>query len=117
MSFYFLNESIREHSTSTVPDMSFPVKIRKSTWDLLENPIRFSKIFSFESMQQQMYFVTEIMNVSEFKSHEIKMIIEGRDVTVETYTHDLQDVTEIDLQIARACDQIFNDSKFVSEEI
>lgn len=113
MSFYFLNESIRSQSTSTVPEMSLPVRIKNSTWEHLENPRRISKQFTFASLEQLKYFIVEVLDVAEVKNHDISMMVEGKSVTIETYTHDLQDVTELDIQIARACDQIFRDSRYV----
>lgn len=114
MSFYFLNESIRGLGASTAPRPDFPVKIRTSTWEHLEDPRRISKNFSFERLEQMKYFITEVLDVAEVRNHEINMMITGREVTIETYTHYLQDITELDLQIARACDQIFRDAKSIS---
>ena len=112
-SFYFLNESMRGLGTSTIPGPSLPVRIKSSTWEHLEDPRRISKNFSFESLEQMKYFITEVLEVAEVKNHDINMMIAGKDVTIETYTHDLQDVTELDIQIARACDQIFRDSRYI----
>jgi len=117
MSFYFLNESIRSLGTSTVPSLDFPVKIQTSTWEHLEDPNRISRRFSFANLEQVKYFISEVLDVTEVRNHEISMMIEGREVTVETYTHDIQDVTNLDLEIARACDQIFKDSRYVKEHI
>lgn len=116
MSFYFLNESIRRPDQRVISESQFPVQIRHSTWEHLDDPRRLSKSFSFSRMDQVSYFVAEILNVSEVKNHEVKILIEGRTVTIETYTHDLQDVTDLDLQIARDCDQIFRDAKYIGVE-
>ena len=113
MSFYFLNESIRRPDQRVISESQFPVQIRHSTWEHLEDPRRISKNFSFESLEQMKYFITEVLEVAEVKNHDINMMIAGKDVTIETYTHDLQDVTELDIQIARACDQIFRDSRYI----
>ena len=113
MSFYFLNETIRSPGASTVPGPALPVSIKSSTWEHLEDPRRISKQFSFTSLEKQKYFISEVLEVAEVRNHDIKILIEGKDVTIETYTHDLQDITELDLQIARACDQIFRDSRYI----
>lgn len=113
-SFYFLNESMRGPGASTIPGPSLPVRIKSSTWEHLEDPRRISKNFSFESLEQMKYFITEVLDVAEVRNHEINMVITGREVTIETYTHDLQDITELDLQIARSCDQIFRDAKSIA---
>jgi 4a-hydroxytetrahydrobiopterin dehydratase len=116
MSFYFLNESIRRQGQRAISESQFPVQIRHSTWEQLDDPMRISKSFSFSRMDQVSYFISEILRVSEVKNHEVKILIEGKTVTIETYTHELQDVTDLDLQIARECDQIFHDSKYIGVE-
>lgn len=113
MSFYFLNESIRGLGASTVPSPDFPVKIQTSTWEHLEEPTRIAKIYSFKRASSLRHFVAEVLELTEAWDHEIKMTIDGKDVQIETYTHDLQDITDLDLQIARACDQIYEDSQYI----
>lgn len=117
MSFYFLNESIRNQDAVTVPSLDFPVIVKTSTWEHLEDPNRISKNFSFTSSNQMRYFISEIFDIAETRDHDIKIVIEGKKVTVETYTHDLQDITDLDLLIARECDQIFFDSKYVGDQL
>jgi pterin-4a-carbinolamine dehydratase len=47
--------------------------------------------------------------------HAIKIVIESFDVMFETYTEGINDVTQFDLDIARRCDEIFQDSLYVLE--
>ena len=117
-SFYFLNESIRNPAVmldSVVASGEFPVSVRKKNWDHLENPNRISKGYFFDDPAQQIFFVTELMRMSTARDHEIKITIDGGEVFVETYTKMLEDVTQIDLEIARECDLIFKDSRFYVE--
>lgn len=116
--FYFLNESIRHPSEgvdSLVSSGDLPVRITKKNWDHHENPNKLSKEFSFDNPEQQIFFVTEVMRLSAVRDHEIKITITGASVGIETYTKTLDDVTQIDLEIARECDFIFNDSRFYVE--
>ena len=43
--------------------------------------------------------------------HHARIIIEGSDVTVETYTHNVDAVTELDQELAEFCDQLYVDVK------
>lgn len=112
-SFYFLNESIRSPLRESTGDLSLPVRIRSATWEHLEEPTRIAKIYSFKRASSLRHFVAEVLELTEAWDHEIKMTIDGKDVQIETYTHDLQDITDLDLQIARACDQIYEDSQYI----
>jgi len=119
-SFYFLKESIRQPGQSfdsLVGTTEMPVKIRKKNWDHLENPNRLAKQYLFDNPEQQIFFITEVLRLSAARDHDIKIVIEGRNIQIETYTHTLEDVTQIDLEIARECDFIFNDSRFYVETV
>jgi pterin-4a-carbinolamine dehydratase len=116
--FYFLNESMRSQRGPTGPlreSNDFPIKIRKDTWQHLENPRRISKIYSFDDKAQQRHFVSEVMAAVSIPDHAIKIVIESFDVMFETYTEGINDVTQFDLDIARRCDEIFQDSLYVLE--
>lgn len=115
MSFYFLNESIRGKSSSVVPDSDFPVRIRTSTWEHLEDPRRLAKVYRFDDPAQHRHFVAEVMRSVGTMKHGVKITIEDDSVLVETRTKSIEDITELDIQIARECDQIFGDSQFILE--
>lgn len=117
-SFYFLDESIRGKSKDKNmlrESSDFPVRIRKNTWEHLAEPRRLAKIFSFEDPGQQRYFVSEIMRMVGTMRHNVKIVIDSNMVQIETYTGNIEDITELDLQIARECDQTFEDAQFILE--
>lgn len=93
----------------------FPVKIRKDTWQHLENPRRIAKIYRFNDKSQQRHFVSEVMKSVRLEDHAIKITIEASDVQFETYTEGINDVTQVDLDIARTCDEIYQDSLYFLE--
>ena len=118
MSFYFLNESMRSRSGQLGPlreASDLPVKIRKDTWQHLENPRRLAKIYNFDDKNQQQYFVSELMKAVNIQDHAIKIVIDSFDVQFETYTDGINDVTQVDLDIARRCDEIFQDALYILE--
>ena len=49
------------------------------------------------------------MEIEEKTNHFAKITIEGHDVTVEVWTHDLERVTELDTEYAKSCDEIYDD--------
>ena len=114
--FYFLNESIRDPSQGLKADTVqgfLPVKIKQETWEHLEDPRRIRKTFFFDDKGQQAFFVGELMQSLDIANHAIQILISSGSVTVETYTEMYEDVTELDLEIARISDRIFDDARFV----
>ena len=93
-----------------------PIKIKRATWQHLSNPKRLSKTFIFDNLLQRLFFINEIMKSAEQLQHDIKIVLESNTITIETYTHDMNDVTEIDLEIAKTADLIFKDAMYVSVE-
>ena len=115
-SFYFLNESLRSASQFSLlkEDKTLPITVKKETWQHLSNPKRLSKTFIFDNLSQRLFFINEIMKSAEQLQHDIKIVLESNTITIETYTHDMNDVTEIDLEIAKTADLIFKDAMYVS---
>lgn len=116
MSFYFLNESIRGEKRERYPlkeSPDLPVSVKKDTWQHLENPRRIAKNYLFTDPNQQTYFVNEVMKTVDITRHHVKISIERNGVQIETRTETVDDITEIDLEISRNVDEIFNDSMYI----
>ena len=102
---------------TTVPSMDLPISPEESSWVTLTDPERLSRTFNFDNFSNINYFVNELLKYQESASHHAKIIIDYRDVTVETYTHDLNAVTEQDKNLAKLCDEIYNDVRFFTRDI
>ena len=48
------------------------------------------------------------MDYQEQLQHHAKLTVNHRDVQVEVYTHDVNDITEIDKEFTRAADAIYD---------
>jgi pterin-4a-carbinolamine dehydratase len=55
------------------------------------------------------------MKAVNIQDHAIKIVIDSFDVQFETYTDGINDVTQVDLDIAHRCDEIFQDALYVLE--
>lgn len=113
--FYFLNHNMRGAGAMSPLRESFdlPVKIEKNKWQHLDNPRRIAKIFTFDDFGQQAYFVSEVMEAIGTNRHPVKISIESNTVQIETRTDLVDDITEIDLEIARNVDEMYNDALYV----
>ena len=99
--------SIPNIKTSTTPVRP----IVKSEWETGRAPRCLKKTFKFSDAHAMAAFVQELLAHEIETGHHGKFVCEFPHVDVEVRTHDLDDITELDQEYARACDQIYEDAK------
>ena len=87
-----------------------PVAPTNSEWELLEEPSRLGRLFEFKSREQLKFFLDEIFEHEDLTGHEGKIIIEGNTIMIEVFTHDVNDVTELDTEYVGTADEIYADA-------
>ena len=100
---------ILEGLSTTIPSEALPVKAETSDWQTLADPERLFKFFEFSKFSHLDYFVGELLKYQEYHSHHCKMIINHRLVEIETYTLNVNRVTQQDINLSRFCDEIYED--------
>ena len=112
-----INESLKRVlgtlTDSTVPSTSLPVSVETSDWVTVSSPERLVKTFSFLNLDSLKYFIDEVLTYQESIQHHALLIIEDRSVRVETYTHDIEQITEQDIKLSNFCDEVANDINFI----
>ena len=106
---YFLNrgEILNEN-------FSVPIKPKRSDWYTEVNPTRLVRSFEFESYKSLMFFVTNLMRYSDKIDHHPSIsIYADKSVLVETYTHEINDVSSQDTRLAKLADQVYKDAVYV----
>ncbi len=99
---------VREYS------QGLPVSVNEPVWETLAGPERISRTFSFSSTGKLRYFVNEILSYQERVHHHAMIAINGDSVTIESYTHDFNGVTNQDLRLAKFADEVYEDTRFFS---
>ena len=111
----YLNESTQENIQQSLfgkLNTEFPVEVEsKPKWDTLENPPRLRRKFKLENPKQVIQFLFEIINYEIDVDHNGSILIKGQDVTVEIYTHTVDDITELDVEYAEELGKIYRDVK------
>ena len=105
---------VLESLTRTLPPPDLPIEAESSSWLTVQDPERLVKTFSFERFEHLDYFVNETLRYQEHIQHHASIIIEHRDVTIETFTHDVESVTRQDLKLAEHLDEIYGDVRFLN---
>jgi len=98
---------------TTIPDTEPPIKAESSDWTTFTDPERISRTFNFDKSNHLKYFITELLSYQEKVQHHAKITIEHGSVSVETYTHDINSVTQQDISLAKFCDEIYDDVTFL----
>ena len=93
-----------------------PIKPDDPTWETVSSHDKtfITKKFVFHANKHLMYFLNETITKSEYMQHHPKLIVEGNIIVAEIYTHDINDVSGLDLELARHMDEIYSDIVFIS---
>lgn len=109
----YLNESTQTEIQRTLfgkIDKSFPIEVEaKPKWKTLEDPQRLARKFKFESSRQVLQFVREVLQFEESISHNGLIKISGLEITIEVYTHTVEEITELDIEYAEEVSKIYKD--------
>lgn len=92
---------------------SMPVEVIENNWSVLDGPERLARKYTFNNLEQRSHFLNELFAEEASSGHFAKTTIEGHDVLIEVWTHDIDRVTELDQELASLCDDFYNDAKLV----
>ena len=98
-------------------NVNLPIVPKKSEWIQLDNPRKLTRSYPFERYEQELLFVQMLMRYAQQIQHHPDILITTDQVTVTTSTHDLNDITEQDIRLAKMSDQIYADVTYVQEEV
>ena len=113
LSEYFSSEQVFDRS-DRVPGLitessNLPVSPNRCRWEVHDSPERFSRKFKFTSKRRLLDFLSEIMMYEENLGHDGSHRIDGLEITVEVYTHDINRITSLDQEYTRHVDAIYED--------
>ena len=74
------------------------------------------KTFEFGSHGEYRNFINEITSYESETGHYAKVLCEFPKVHIEVYTHDVNGITELDLEYAAEADDIRRDVAYYAEE-
>lgn len=69
---------------------------------------RLSKVFTFKNYRTSFAFVSQVAMLAEKKNHHPEIILDYGKVTVSIISHDVQKITERDLELATQIDKIYS---------
>lgn len=78
-------------------------------WEIVDSPKRLHKIYEFISNDLRNAFVEGIFDYEKKSGHNGKITIEECMVTLDVYTKDIDQITELDKEYASYSDILFKD--------
>tara|TARA_Y100000310_G_scaffold343728_1_gene452740 strand:- start:1402 stop:1773 length:372 start_codon:yes stop_codon:yes gene_type:complete len=88
---------------------SLPVQAARNHWEVVASPNRLMRDYEFSKFSELQFFINEILEYQEEVNHHAKLTVEHLKVRVEVWTHNVDDVTEIDKEFAIMADHIYED--------
>ena len=73
-----------------------------------DNQGRLSKEFNFKNYRQSFAFSSQVAMLSEKKNHHPTIILDYGKVVIKLVSHDVNEVTERDIDLANQIDKIYN---------
>ena len=88
---------------------NLPVQPIEAKWSVLDDPQRLGRKFRFKDLRTQKAFIAQLIDYQEDVSHHAKITIENKVVIIETFTHGVNEVTELDQELAKFADELYED--------
>ncbi|MDC0594861.1 4a-hydroxytetrahydrobiopterin dehydratase [Alphaproteobacteria bacterium] len=73
-----------------------------------DNQGKLSKTFSFKNYRQSFGFVSQVVLLAEKKNHHPTITLEYGSVTIALISHDVNEITERDIDLAKQIDKIYD---------
>lgn len=78
-------------------------------WKKVESPTRLRKTFKFRTQEMRNTFVRELLQYETETQHNAMITVDEGEVTLDIRTKDIDQITELDKEYARAADELFKD--------
>ena len=96
--------------------VNVPIQPRRFDWERMTDPERLGKTFEFKAHAEYRSFLSEVLQYESQTGHYGKIVCEFPKVHIEVYTHDVNGVTELDLEYTAEVDDIRRDVAYYTEE-
>lgn len=118
MGGYFKDEDERDplREAALTLSVNVPIQPRRFDWERMSDPERLGKTFEFKDHSEYTNFLAEVLQYESQAGHYGKMVCEFPKVHIEVYTHDVNGITELDLEYTAEVDDIRRDVAYYVEE-
>jgi|TARA_R110001592_G_scaffold361584_3_gene672620 4a-hydroxytetrahydrobiopterin dehydratase len=101
----------KECHNQILAEQDFPVNVKPGMdWEITGSPNRLIKKFKFKKRKNLYNFLEDVLELEDEKQHHSEITVRYKTVTIKVWTHDLNDITEVDIEFARTVNEIYKDS-------
>ena len=111
MNEYFDSSSDRVQALNEVAVQRF------TGWQKVDSPERLIRDYSFSSRAAALEFLRQLLLYEDSINHHAEITIDHTNIRVQVMTHDIERVTERDLEYADTADQIYMDTDYTCQNI
>ena len=91
-----------------------PIEPETSSWETIEDGYEhLKKQYVFKTDKHLMYFVNQTLKESFLKNHSPNIKITNKIVEVILFTEDVNSVTEVDIELSKIFDEIYEDIFYI----
>ena len=94
-----------------------PITASPSEWNQFDygHSNKLEKTFEITDHENLRYFINEILDLSNRKNHHPEVTIFHNRISIKLYTQDINDITELDIDMSRMIDEIYEDISFIEK--
>lgn len=98
-----------------IPDL--PITAEKSSWEQYSDSYKtfLEKTYLFGRHRHLRFFVQQVLENADEVQHHPELEVGSDSVTVRLYTHDINDVSQSDLDMSKFVDEIYQDIQFIQD--
>jgi pterin-4a-carbinolamine dehydratase len=113
-----LLESVEPDNFLENEDLNVPITPEQSNWHILDDGSGeyMSRDYVFGRAKPLMYFLAQIISHQEKINHHSRITIDELEVNLVLQTKDIMDVTELDIELAEFCDEIYEETRYYESE-
>ena len=88
-----------------------PIQPMTSQWEVTSDPCHLVRTFAFDDHRSMCVFVITVLQAQDASQHYALLEIDFPTVRAELWTHDIDQVTESDTQLARTMDSAYAETQ------
>lgn len=93
-----------------------PITVNKNEWKTVDeknSSIYLSKVYYFKSYDNIIYFINEIIKELSKNKNVPKIIIDENSVEIMIFSDFIADITELEINISKFIDEIYDDIRYI----
>jgi len=104
---------MEKYFDNVIAESATPIKPKPSTkkWMRKEDPNRLVRTFNIEDNKKYNKFLYAVLEHQRSVNHHAKILAEYPNITVEIWSHTIEDITEMDLDWARDVSALYKREK------